>query len=267
LVWLSTRIFQSDQGIFIVFNTLTVLFYLGAIKKYCRDYAFAVVLLMVMGIINTSFNITQQSLAVAIFVYYSSCIYERKLWKFILLVSCCYFIHRASIILPLFYFLGSERFSVRKNNVCILFGAFVLAYLYSKISYLAQIFPMLEQYGTIYEEGHEGVRMVTIAINCVPAVLAFLYTNHINPDDKITALSANMCIANAAIYIVCIMDRYIARLAMFTAPFCIIFMSRSIDLFGRRESVRLYKFLVITLYSIVLYLQIKGYTYTFNFSI
>lgn len=266
LTWISTILFKTNQGIFIVFDSLSAFFYMYSIKKYSGNYAFAVALLMFMGIINTSFNITQQCVGCAVFVCFSNFIYERKTLKFLLLVLACIFIHGSAIILLPLYFCGNRVEERTKLKPYIMFAGLILAFLYSKISYVASQLPMLEQYVSRVE-GANGIstNIITILINCIPAILVLAYRKFLKENDKVTMLAGNMCFVHAAIYLVAIYDNYIARLALYTAPFCVIFLSRCLNMF-EDKSKKIFMMLTIVLYAIELYIRIKGYTYTFNFA-
>lgn len=264
LVWLSTRFFHTTQGIFIVFGTLTSFFYLKTIQKYSRDYAFAVTLLMCMGIINTSLNVTQQALACAVFVCFCDTLYERKPFKFAILVLCCYMIHKSSIILVVFFLLASPKNRPAKVHWYYISFGLIIAILYKNVSLLASSFSLLERYSGIEETGHSGIRMITIIIECVPAVLVYLYQRQFDEDDRITILAANITIMHAGIYIAGSLDRFIGRVGMFTAPFVVLFLSRSTNLFSNRESEKLYKVMAVLLYAVVLYLSITDRGYVFN---
>lgn len=267
LTWLSTLLFKSDQGIFIVFGTLTVIFYLEAIRKYSCDFSFGVVLLMAMGIINTSFNITQQALACAIFVCFSNFIFEKKLFKFLLLVIACVLIHKASIILLVFWLFASSKKdrTPMKSLIFSVLVAFCVIYIYKSIPLLAQKITFLAPYIDSVEQGHEGVKTITTAINCVPAIIAAFYLFSDIEHDKITDFSANISLFHAAIYVASLSDRYIARLGMYTLPFCVMFYSR-FALLMSKKSKTVFILFVVALYSLELYLRFRGCTYTFNFS-
>lgn len=265
LVWISTQIFHDTQGIFIVFNGLTIYFYLKAIKKYSIDYAFGISLLMVTGIVNTMFNITQQSLACAIFVCFCSVLNDRKLFHFVILVTVCYLIHRASIILAVFYLCGKRLKKTARVYPYLLLVSFLIAYLYRNMGKIVPLLGMLDQYVSIEAQGHAGVNILTIGINCVPGILALLSRKMIDDEDGITALSANMCLIHMGIYIASYLDRYIARMAMFSAPFVVIFLSRSRRFFRTEQNYQVFKDFAILLYSIEIFLRMRGTTYMFNF--
>lgn len=266
LVWIATRLFDTSQGIFIVYGALTALFYLGTIRKYSRNYSYAVVLLMVTGIINTSLNITQQSLACAIIAYNSDLILNRKFLKYTAVVLLCCTIHSSSIIAIMFYFLYTENLLKDRKTTwrtaLVAVGIFVV---YCLIPRLAVYIPFLSSYTSDVTEGHAGVRLITILINCVPALIAVLGKKMIREDDRISVFCSNMCILHGAIYAVCIVDRYIARLAMFTDIFCVLFLARVASSVFNRESEKLFRIVSVILYSIELFLRMRGTTYMFNF--
>ena len=87
----------------------------------------------------------------------------------------------------------------------------------------------------------------------------------IREDDRISVFCSNMCILHGAIYAVCIVDRYIARLAMFTSIFCVLFLARVVSFIFNRESEKLFRIISVILYSIELFLRMRGTTYMFNF--
>lgn len=266
LTWFVSRVFHSSQGIFIVYGSLTALLYMMSLKKYSGNFSFAVALLMCTGIINTSFNITQQCLACAMIVFFSNYIYERKLCKFLLVVLCCYSIHSSAIILLLLYLCGDDRNRAARIKPYLLLVSFVIVYFYSNLFVLVDRFPMLEQY--IERAGNlSGVstNWMTILVNCVPAIFALVTESKFSGDDKITILSGNACLLHAAIYMVAILDNYIARLAVYTAPFCVIFLSRTLKIF-KKGSQKIFIFIVVMLYSIEIYLRMRGSIYMFNFA-
>lgn len=261
MVWLSTRVFSTNQGIIIVTGSVTVLLLLGAIKKYSSDYSFACVVLFVSGVMYTTFNGIQQYLATAIIVFAFDAAYNKKLKKFLILVILCSLIHNSSVFLLIFYPLANEKTGNKKmwiyNAVFLIAGLFF----YQAVPILAEKYGMLTAYVDILSSGHHGVQKVTIIINMIPALLALVCRRNLY-GDKVTSSFANIAILHAMIYILAAVDVYIARLAIFTAPFTVIFLSRIMRYI---KDARIVKLLAIVLYAIVCYLQLRGIVYTFNF--
>lgn len=261
IVWFSTRLFSTNQGIIIVTGFLTVVLLLGSIKKYSSDYSFACVVLFVSGVVYTTFNGIQQYLAAAIMVFAFDAAYNKKLKKFLLFVVLCTLIHNASIFLLLFYPLANQATGSKKmwmyNVIFLIAGALF----YRSVPNIAENYGIFAEYVDKLSVGHHGVQTITIMINLVPAFLAVICRKKIG-NDKITSSFANIVILHAMIYLLASIDVYIARLAIFTAPFTVIFLSRIVRYL---KDAKIIKFFAILLYTIVCYLQLRGIIYDFNF--
>lgn len=263
IVWISTRLFSTNQGIIIVTGSITVFLLFGAIKKYSSSYSFACVILFVSGIMYTTFNGIQQYLAAAIMIFAFEAAYNKKLKKFLFLAVLCLLIHNASIFLLLFYPLANEKTGSKKMwmyNVIFLLAGWLFYY---AVPIMAERYGILTEYVEILSSGHYGVQKITILINMVPAVLALLCARNLS-GDKVTSAFANISILHAMIYMLAGIDVYIARLAIFTAPFTVIFLSRIMKYI---KDAAIIKFLAVVLYTIVCYLQLRGIVYNFNFTL
>lgn len=261
IVWLSTKIFSTNQGIIIITGSLTVLLLLGAIKKYSSDYSFACVVLFVSGVMYTTFNGIQQYLAAAIMIFAFDAAYNKKLRKFLVIVFLCSLIHNSSVFLLLFYLLANEETGSKKMwmyNVAFLIAGL---FFYRAVPSIAENYGVLAEYVDKLTVGHHGVQNITILINLVPAFLAVICRKGIG-DDRVTSAFANITILHAMIYMLASIDVYIARLAIFTAPFTVIFLSRIMRYI---KDAMIVKLLAIVLYAMVCYLQLRGIVYTFNF--
>lgn len=261
IVWISTRLFSTNQGIIIITGFLTVLLLLGAIKKHSSDYSFACIILFVSGVMYSTFNGIQQYLAAAVMVFAFDAAYKKKLREFFLIVVLCFLIHNASIFLFLFYPLANEKTGSKKmwmyNVMFLIAGLF----LYRAVPSIAGNYGVLTDYVDKLTAGHHGVQYITILINLVPAFIAVICRKNVEYD-KVTSAFANIAILHAMIYMLASIDVYIARLAIFTAPFTVIFLSRIMQYI---KEARIVKLFAIALYAIVCYLQLRGIVYTFNF--
>lgn len=262
IVWLSTRLFNTDQGVIIVTGLLTVVLLFSAIKKYSSDYAFACVILFVSGNMYNTFNGIQQYLSAVVMLFAFDTAYNKRFKSFFLIVIICTLIHNASIFLLLFYPLANTKTGSIKMwvyNVAFLVGGLLF---YRAVPFLAENYGVLTEYVNILTTGHYGVQTITILINMVPAFFALICRNNLQ-NDKVTSSFANITILHAMIYLLAGIDTYIARLAIFTAPFTVIFLSR-IMRYVKDSSI--IKLLAILLYSVVCFLQLQGILYFFNFA-
>lgn len=262
IVWISTKIFKTNQGIIIVTGTITSLLILGAIKKYSSDYSFACLLLFITGTLYNTFNGIQQYLAAAILLYAFDTAYNKRLKKYLLIVLVCTLIHSASIFLLIFYPLAKEKTGSLKMwayDIVFLIGGMLF---YRAVPQIALKYNILTEYVDILNGGHHGVQSITILVNMVPAILAILCKKYMIKD-TVTQAFANITILHAAIYLLASVDVYIARLAIFTAPMSLIFLTRTTR-YIKNSSVL--KYMAIILYTVVCYLQLRGILYQFNFT-
>ena len=121
----------------------------------------------------------------------------------------------------------------------------------------------LNKYQEIVTAGHHGVNLFTIIISIAPAIFAVLIASKIDSNDRITSVTAHMTIINALIYIAGSVDVYIARFALFTDIFVVIFLSRSSKYFKDRYG--LFKIATVVLYSVIALIRMSSMYYTFNF--
>ncbi len=263
VVFVSTRIFDVSQGFLLLSSIIILLPILKSFSKYSVDFAYAIVLLFVTTQLYNSFNGIAQFLAAAIYLLAIPYIYKRQFWKYALVVAICCMFHMGSIILLPIYFIAMNRTDSLKGIFTSVVVLVVLIIAYGSLGEIISVTGMLDDYMFVVEEGHHGVNIITIVINCVPAALA-LYASRFTKDDKVTIICGNMCVLHALIYIASTMDVYIARFAIFTCTFVILYLSRITKVFSNEFKI-VFKFGSVLLYSIVCYMYIDNAKYFFNF--
>ncbi len=263
VVFVSTRLFNVSQGLLLLSSIIILIPILVSFSKYSIDFAYAVILLFATTQLYNSFNGIAQFLAAAIYLLAIPYIYKRKFWKYVLIVAICCMFHLGAIVLFPIYFIAMNRTDSLKGILTSVAVLAVIVVAYGSLESIINTTGMLDDYLFVVQEGHHGVNIITIAINCVPAVLA-LYASRYTKDDKITTICANMCVLHALIYIASIMDVYIARFAIFTCTFVILYLSRITKVFSQDFKL-IFKIGSVALYSIVCYLTISGARYSFNF--
>lgn len=126
-VWqVIVSIFTPNRYVFILLTTLTIyLLFFRVMKKYMLDYPLAVVLLMGM-LFYFSMTYLREVFGVAIFWQGIRYIWERKLWKYMLVVLLAASFHTSILIVLLFYFIPLKRYSKKSIIalllICLLIG-------------------------------------------------------------------------------------------------------------------------------------------------
>ena len=263
LFWLSTRITTTNQGGIMVTAFLTVLLILLSLRRDAKDFAYAIIMLMATGYLFNTFNGLAQCLAAAIALYAFKYVYARQPYKFFFAVIICCMIHSASVILFLLYFICNTKLGSAKMylwDFVFLAGAIIL---YRMLPTIIPQFNILADYHDVVLQGHHGVNILTIFISIVPVLIVLMIAPQIDTNDRVTTVTAHMTIINALIYISGSMDVYIARFALFTDVFVVIFLSRIFKYF--KDKYGILKPLTVILYSMVALYRMSGSYYSFNF--
>lgn len=263
IFWLSTRITTTNQGGIMVTAFLTVLLILLSLRRDAKDFSYAIIMLMATAYFFNTFNGIAQCLAAAVALYSFKYVYDKKPYKFFFAVLICCMIHTASVILFLLYFICNTKLGSGKMylwDMAFLAGAIIL---YRMLPTIIPQFNILTDYQEAVTQGHHGVNILTIIISIAPAIIALVIAPQIDQNDRVTTVTAHMTIINALIYIAGSMDVYIARFALFTDIFVVIFLSRVFKYFNDKHG--LLKPLTVVLYSLVALYRMGSAHYSFNF--
>lgn len=263
IVWVSTRLFSNSQGLLIITGTLTVLLYFRAIKKHAQDYSFGILLLFLMGVFYNTFNGIQQCLAAGVFFAFYDCIPQKNVKRFLVVAIICCAIHNASIFLLLFYYIGNMKFKSIKSIVVSGLLAMGAVAVYRVLPSIISATGMLTEYYDILVTGHYGVGRIRILINLIPTMLAFLVSQEVYERDSNLNTIANFSLLNAVLYLVSILDTYIARFALFTIPFNVLLLANILDYFTP-DSRKLFKIMSFVLFTAYIIVETTGDFYSFN---
>lgn len=265
IFWFATRITTTNQGGIIITGFLTVLLILLSLRRDAKDFSYALIMFFATGCLFSTFNGIAQCLAAAVALYSFKYVYEKKPYKFFVAVLICCMIHSASVILFLLYFICNTKLGSGKMylwDLALLISIVVMYRLIPVVTPQYDVFD-LNKYQDFVISGHHGVNILTIIVAMAPAVIAIAIAHKIDSNDRITTVTAHMTIINALIYIAGSVDVYIARFALFTDIFVVIFLSRVFKYFYDKYGIL--KILTTILYSLVTLYRMTGLYYSFNF--
>lgn len=264
LYWIAAKLFITDQGSLIITSAVTVIFLLVGLRKHSYDFSIALLLLFLTGCVYSTFNGVSQWIASAVFCCFFDLVYEKKFWKFLIVVLICSMFHMSSVVLIPFYFVVNCEFGKPKS--C-LYAFLFLAAILVVYDFIPVLFPLLgiSDYVETVINGHHGVKALSVIASVLPAVFAFILKKSTGKFDKITNACANMLLLEAMISVASIRDVYIARFDMFLFPFVAIFFSRAKVYIKKKEQPLIY-FILFVAYFAWLYFKIREANYYFNFS-
>lgn len=112
-----SNLLGSYQWLFVFTHFLILYFVYKHIKKVSPNVVLSVSLIVLTGFFNTSLNIMRQSIAIAIFLYAITFIHERKLLKYAIAITIASLFHTSALIFFILYFLGVEKFSIKRKLI------------------------------------------------------------------------------------------------------------------------------------------------------
>ena len=265
--WLSTKLFTTNQGGILftaIFITSSILYVL---RRDCSDFKYGLLLTFATGWLWDSFNGIQQCSASVLFFLSLRFIINHQFIYYCINVIMCMCVHQVSLVLFPIYFLADIKINRKRQIIMFFCIIFFLLFLYHYTYVLSRFIVTLEQYSDIVYRDRHGVNIITRIISIVPAIVAFYIFPKIPNSDIMTRFCANMTFVNAAIMMAAFKDTYIARFALFTSFFIILFFSRIGKYFPTQKEFILFKCVSIVLYSIVTYLKMYNSMYYFSFSL
>lgn len=265
IFWFATRITTTNQGGIMIVAVLTIGLIMLSLRRDAKDFSYAIVMFFATGCLFSTFNGIAQYLAAAISLYSFKYVYNKQLFKFFIAVCICCMVHSASIILILLYFICNTKLGSAKMYLFDFIFLASIVVLYNLIPVFStenDLFD-LNKYQEIITAGHHGVNILTVIISLAPAIFAVLIAPKIESTDRVTSVTAHMTIINALIYIAGSIDVYIARFALFTDIFVVIFLSRAFKYIYDKYGIL--KIMTVVLYSCVTLYRMNSMYYTFNF--
>ena len=265
IYWLSTRLFNTDQGGLCLTSFITIFCLLWALKRDSLDFSYGIVLLLATGLIYNTLNGIQHYFTTAIYFMFYPCLLRQRWKQYIILIIACMLMHQSAIFLLLFYFTPQLKLNNKQNIIVATLGvAILLGFLYNYVSFFAKYFKTFETYADISNMNRHGVKWITIFISAAATILVIKFKDRIPSQDKVTTNAAKMVLFHAGIMLASSIDTYIARFAIFTEPFIVLFLSRISPCFPDKRKYMYLKIFTIILYSMVAILRMRFDRYYWN---
>jgi hypothetical protein len=265
IYWLSTRIFNTDQGGIFLTSFITFLGLLWSLKRDSLDFSYGIVLLLATGLVYNTLNGIQHYFTTAIYFMFYPCLLQQRWKQYIILIIACMLMHQSAIFLTLFYFTPQFKLNNNRNIIIATLGvAILLGLLYNYVSFFAMYFKTFETYADINSTSRHGVKWITILISAAASFLVIKFKDRIPLQDKVTTNAAKMVLIHAGIMLASSIDTYIARFGIFTEPFIMLFLARISPYFQDKRKYMVFKIATIILYSMVTILRMRFDKYYWN---
>lgn len=260
--WILSNITQNTQWIIIWASLITYAILVYCIKTYCDNFEFGILLLFLLNIVNQSFNTMQQVESAAVLMLGIPYIYQKKFWKYLVIVIIASLIHSSAILMLALYPIANMKpWSAKFVGVAGLFIVIMLVFNSMAGTVLSSL-GVYENYSDTIASGR-GVKLITIIVSFVPVTMAFLFRNILPKDDPLLNCCINVAMIYAMIYLVASQQIYVARFAIFIQPWLIVFYTKALT-YLKKEKYSVPVYYVLTLgYGATMVYFTRSLTYTF----
>lgn len=247
----------TDDGAYFIFacSLITILLFMVPTLKYTDNFFFVMALFIFTGTWHGAFNGVRQFLAAAILFAGHRLIFERKFWKYLLVVFLAFLVHRSAAVGIVFYFIFANRISII-NVILLLVGTYLVS---ANFDAIFQFIGLLKDEEVNIDQityFSNTVNIFRVLVACAPAVYVIVLYFRKNPDKEKT-FYINVLLANAASMLATANSAYLARVNIYTNAFVPLALSKLIK-FDNKAKEGLVKVGIIILYAIFWYIDITN---------
>lgn len=213
-------IFTDNVIFFFAIMTFVILFgFFHHFKNYSANMWLSILMFVAAGSYYASFNITRHIFAVAIVFVGSKFLYERKFFKWLLVVILASLFHKTAIIMIPFYFILNFRIKIR-NWVLIAIGSVITILLFDSIVDFAQQY-LYEQY-TDESYGMWGQAITKLVLPIAFLIFSLFNIKKLEPDNIMHRIWFNAVIFYAFFNILALQVEMVERIGRFFAPYALL---------------------------------------------
>lgn len=227
LNWLLGLITENAISI-IVISTIVILYaHYSQFKKYSVSIWLSILLFINIGGYYDSFNITRQIMASSIIFLGSKYLYERKFFKYLIVVLLAASFHRTSVFMIPFYFVLNMKFTIKKVLALLTVSSVSSFYIGYIINFVQRFF-----YGvyTAQSYGMTGLKFTNAIIPI--AIMIYVVSNKSKLDlhNNIENIWINSAIFYTFFSIIGLNVQMVQRMSYFFLPYVLmlipVFVSR-----------------------------------------
>ncbi len=249
LAKLGSLIYNKYITLFVICAVLTVTLYGITISKYSKHFLYAILLYVFIGAWHGSFNGIRQYIAAAILFAGHRYIYDRKFWKYLLVILLAMCFHRTALIMLPVYFLAGRKITI-SNVITTMMLTVAMRYGYDFLFSIMAFLKGSNQSGYAYMQ--QEVTILRILVAWAPVLIILLtgvLLNAFENDQGDEQFYFMLVIINAALMTATANSAYLARVGIYTEMYLAMAMPRMLKFFTY-HSQRVFILITLALYFI-----------------
>jgi transmembrane protein EpsG len=241
---------------------ITLVLCTRTLYKYSDAFFLSLVLFVLMGAWQGTFNGMRQWLACAFIFAGHRFIIERRFWPYLFVVLMGALFHLSALVLLLLYVVPRHRLGLGRGTMLVL-GAVVAAQSYDLLAQGVEL--LRSDIDGLATSGYfnEQVNPLRVLSALGPVFLYFAFTDRDRLSER-GQLYVNLAFVHAAITLAAFNSAYIMRFTIYTVPFLALAVPAMLNMQNRTWR-GLLMVVTIALYSVVWYFDTTYSTYTATF--
>lgn len=220
LLYLIVRCFTKESIVpLFFFALLTISLMLVTLYRSTDKLLLAMLLFLFLGCWHDSFNAVRQCLAAAIVFCGLRFIKEKKFVQYLLVVFVAFLFHRTAIIMIMAYFIFNMKYSLR-NIILVVLATAIVLFAYDRLFDFTE-WVLQDDLGKDRPYLMRQVHPLRIAVAVIPA-LYFMVMLKGRERGREQQFYLYVLIMHAALMVMASQSAMMARVGIYTAPFCAI---------------------------------------------
>lgn len=244
---------DNSQAFLFIFALLTVGFLFWGIVKRVPQIDFGIFLFIATGTyIDTMNGLRQAFVSAVLFYFLPRFLEKRETAKYILLVLLMSTMHGSALVFIPIYLIASKDAWSNYTAVIIAIASFM--YIFYNYGVGAFINDFLEDtsygesYGNMLLTGNTSVNIIRVFIAAVPLILTFFTGKYKEKGNRKYNIYFNMTLINFMMWLFSSKVLYFYRMAMYFAPYSIVFMCNEINSIPDKQEKRIVKIAAVVFY-------------------
>lgn len=179
LSYLILKLTYNYFWLFFVCSIIVVGCYLSFFKKKSEDYFLSVVIFITFGFYTFYFNGLRQGLAMAVAVWATPYLIDKKIIQFSLIILLASFFHKTALVMFIFYFLIHLKFKLEYKAIGVFLGSLLVSGVV--IQYLASV---NEKYSGYAEVSDQAGGYLTLGLYFTLGIFCYLCMKFFKIKDK-----------------------------------------------------------------------------------
>ena len=242
--------FTRDGAWFIMTcSALTIGLYMITLYRNEESYMM-MSLLFLLTIWDGTFNGVRQYLASAVLFCGHRFVYEKKFFKWALIVFLAACIHKSALVMVVLFFLLRNKVNFR-NILLLAIGTYIVSVNYDTIfSFLG-----FNDGTSATSYAGRSVNVLRILVACAPAILCLLVNIKTKMNEEQTFYT-NAMVVHGATMIAASGSAYLARIGMYTSPFVVIALPKMLRMKNKNMEILL-RVGTLLLYGVFWYIELR----------